>query len=223
MRRALCLLDGALAMNHKGAKAASPSPALRSCSTRPMRRGGKARVPSPSQARGDQEAMALLTGGRRRPPFRARRGQPLASIQSICRCGRCCRTPLRPVARLGAAARRDGLAITSALGVINMAHGEMVMIGPRHLVVHEVSARSIRPFRLFSVDAGPLAFWWLADRRPDDAASFRFLMPSLETLLATWGISRCCASVRTCSPTTASRQSLLDERRVRTRADHHHL
>ena len=88
-----------------------------------------------------------------------------------------------------------GLAITfGIMGVINMAHGEMVMIGAYTTFVVQELIRTHAP-GLFDASlfiALPLAFLVAgADRhRSSSARVIRFLYGRpLETLLATWGIS----------------------------------
>ena len=124
-----------------------------------------------------------------------------------------------------------GLAITfGVMGVINMAHGEMVMLGAYTTFVVQEIIRTHNPalFDYSLVIAVPLAFLVaglvgiLIER-----GVIRFLYGRpLETLLATWGISLILQqAVRTIvrADQPRSRQSVLDERRVRARRHHHHL
>ncbi len=117
-----------------------------------------------------------------------------------------------------------GLAITfGVMGVINMAHGEMVMLGAYTTFVVQEVIRTRYPglFDYSLLIALPLAFLvagliGVAIER----GVIRFLYGRpLETLLATWGISLVMqqavrTSVRPDQP--RGRQSILDERRVRS-------
>ena len=124
-----------------------------------------------------------------------------------------------------------GLAITfGVMGVINMAHGEMVMIGAYTTFVVQEVIRTRYPglFDYSLLIAVPLAFLVAgAIGVLIERSIIRFLYGRpLETLLATWGLSLVLqqavrTAVRPDQP--RGRQSLLDERRVRTRPDHHHL
>ena len=124
-----------------------------------------------------------------------------------------------------------GLAITfGVMGVINMAHGEMVMLGAYVTYVVQEIIRNNAPalFDYSLAIAIPLAFVFagcvgiLIER-----SIIRFLYGRpLETLLATWGLSLILQqAVRTIVRTEQprSRQSLVYERRVRSRRHHHHL
>ena len=149
------------------------------------------------KARGDQEALALLTGlGSDQPPIIARTATgAISSIQSTLAVWSAVQNAwyglsLGSVLLLAAI----GLAITfGVMGVINMAHGEMVMIGAyATFVVQEViRTRSPDLFDYSLFIAVPLAFvvaggiGVLIER-----TIIRFLYGRpLETLLATWGLS----------------------------------
>jgi urea transport system permease protein len=149
------------------------------------------------KARGDQEALALLTGI---PP-----GQPLAVASAIKSAIAAIQSNLALWSTVQNAwyglslgsvllLAAIGLAITfGVMGVINMAHGEMVMIGAYVTFVVQETIRTRYP-GLFDVSllmAVPLAFivagsiGILIER-----SIIRFLYGRpLETLLATWGLS----------------------------------
>jgi urea transport system permease protein len=178
--------------------------------------------------------MALLTGvGQRPPPLIAQAAaSATAAIQSnLAMWSMVPERPGTPVAGLGAAAGGDRLAITfGVMGVINMAHGEMVMLGAYTTFVVQEVIRTRYP-QLFDYSlliAVPLAFLVAgAIGVLIERSIIRFLYGRpLETLLATWGLSlvlQQAGAYRVRPDQPRSRQSLLDERRVRTRADHHHL
>ena len=124
-----------------------------------------------------------------------------------------------------------GLAITfGVMGVINMAHGEMVMLGAyTTFVVQEIiRARNPALFDYSLFIAIPLAFLVsglvgiLIER-----CIIRFLYGRpLETLLATWGLSLILQQARAHRlrpDQQGRRQSVLDERRLRRRPHHDHL
>ena len=186
------------------------------------------------KARGDQEAMALLTGlGSDQPPNVAHAAaSAIASIQSNLAMWSMVQNAwyglsLGSVLLLAAI----GLAITfGVMGVINMAHGEMVMIGAYTTFVVQEVIRTRYPglFDYSLLIAVPLAFLVAgAHRRPDRAQHHPLpLRPSAGNAAGDLGPLAGAAAggahhVRPDQP--RGRQSLLDERRVRARADHHHL
>jgi urea transport system permease protein len=148
------------------------------------------------KARGDQEALALLTGLSDQPPLIAKAAaSAISSIQSTLAIWSAVQNAwyglsLGSVLLLAAI----GLAITfGVMGVINMAHGEMVMLGAYTTFVVQEIIRTSHPglfdYSLFL--AVPLAFivagaiGVLIER-----TIIRFLYGRpLETLLATWGLS----------------------------------
>jgi urea transport system permease protein len=149
------------------------------------------------KARGDQEALALLTGlGSDQPPVIAKAAaSAISSIQGTLAIWSAFQNAwyglsLGSVLLLAAI----GLAITfGVMGVINMAHGEMVMLGAyTTFVVQEVIRTNYAGLFDYSlVIAVPLAFivaggiGVLIER-----TIIRFLYGRpLETLLATWGLS----------------------------------
>jgi urea transport system permease protein len=149
------------------------------------------------KARGDQEALALLTGlGSDQPPIVAKAAAgAISSIQSTLAIWSAVQNAwyglsLGSVLLLAAI----GLAITfGVMGVINMAHGEMVMIGAYTTFVVQEIIRTRNPglFDYSLLIAVPLAFLVaggigvLIER-----TIIRFLYGRpLETLLATWGLS----------------------------------
>ncbi|WP_249143939.1 urea ABC transporter permease subunit UrtB [Bradyrhizobium lablabi] len=149
------------------------------------------------KARGDQEAMALLTSlGADQPPLVAKAAAgAISSIQSNLATWSAVQNAwygisLGSVLLLAAI----GLAITfGVMGVINMAHGEMVMLGAYTTFVVQEVIRTRYPglFDYSLLIAVPLAFLVaggigvLIER-----GIIRFLYGRpLETLLATWGLS----------------------------------
>jgi urea transport system permease protein len=148
------------------------------------------------KARGDQEALALLTGLSNQPALVANAAaSAIAAIQSRLAVWSAVQNAWYGVS-LGSVLllAAIGLAITfGVMGVINMAHGEMVMLGAYTTFVVQDIIRTSYPglfdYSLFI--AVPLAFvvagaiGVLIER-----TIIRFLYGRpLETLLATWGIS----------------------------------
>jgi urea transport system permease protein len=149
------------------------------------------------KARGDQEALALLTGltGDQPPAIARAAASATSAIQSTLALWSMVQNAwyglsLGSVLLLAAI----GLAITfGVMGVINMAHGEMVMIGAYVTFVVQQTIRAYFPglFDYSLIFAVPLAFivagaiGVLIER-----SIIRFLYGRpLETLLATWGLS----------------------------------
>ena len=146
--------------------------------------------------RGDMEARALMSGiANPSPPVAAAADKAIASIDWWQRIwtvlqGAFYGVSLGSVLLLAA----SGLAITfGVMGVINMAHGEMVMLGAYTTFVVQEAIRSYAP-GLFGASlfiAVPLAF--LVSGAVGVAVErllIRFLYGRpLETLLATWGLS----------------------------------
>jgi len=147
--------------------------------------------------RGDQEALALLGGlpANASAPVRKAAADAIASIQSSLAIWTAVQNTwyglsLGSVLLLAAI----GLAITfGVMGVINMAHGEMVMLGAYTTYVVQEVIRAHNPalFDYSLAFAIPLAFLFaglvgiLIER-----GIIRFLYGRpLETLLATWGLS----------------------------------
>jgi urea transport system permease protein len=149
------------------------------------------------KARGDQEAMALLTSlGSDQPPLVAKAvAGAISSIQSNLAMWSTVQNAwyglsLGSVLLLAAI----GLAITfGVMGVINMAHGEMVMLGAYTTFVVQEVIRTRYP-QLFDYSlliAVPLAFLVAGGIGVViERSIIRFLYGRpLETLLATWGLS----------------------------------
>lgn len=149
------------------------------------------------KAKGDQEAMALLTGlpGDVPPSVARAATSAIASIQSNLAMWSMVQNAwyglsLGSVLLLAAI----GLAITfGVMGVINMAHGEMVMIGAYTTFVVQEVIRTSYPglFDYSLLIAVPLAFLVAgAIGVAIERGIIRFLYGRpLETLLATWGLS----------------------------------
>jgi len=149
------------------------------------------------KARGDQEALALLTGlGSDQPPAVASvAASAISSIQSTLAVWSMVQNAwyglsLGSVLLLAAI----GLAITfGVMGVINMAHGEMVMLGAYTTFVVQEAIRTRYPglFDYSLLIAVPLAFLVAgAVGVLIERTIIRFLYGrALETLLATWGLS----------------------------------
>ena len=149
------------------------------------------------KARGDQEALALLTGlsGEQSPAIAHAAANATAAIQSNLALWSIVQNAwyglsLGSVLLLAAI----GLAITfGVMGVINMAHGEMVMIGAYTTFVVQQTIRTSFPglFDYSLLFAVPLAFLVAgAVGVLIERSIIRFLYGRpLETLLATWGLS----------------------------------
>jgi urea transport system permease protein len=149
------------------------------------------------KAKGDQEAMALLTGlpGDQPPNVARAATSAIAAIQSNLAMWSMVQNAwyglsLGSVLLLAAI----GLAITfGVMGVINMAHGEMVMIGAYTTFVVQEVIRTRYPglFDYSLLIAVPLAFLVAgAIGVLIERGIIRFLYGRpLETLLATWGLS----------------------------------
>ena len=149
------------------------------------------------RARGDQEALALLTGlSGEQPPLVARAAAgATTAIQNRLAIWSAVQNAwyglsLGSVLLLAAI----GLAITfGVMGVINMAHGEMVMIGAYTTFVVQQTIRTSFPglFDYSLLIAVPLAFLVAgAIGVLIERTIIRFLYGRpLETLLATWGLS----------------------------------
>ncbi|MGY8632441.1 urea ABC transporter permease subunit UrtB [Bradyrhizobium sp. 14AA] len=148
------------------------------------------------KARGDQEALALLTGMGDQPASVTKAAaSAISSIQSSLAVWSTVQNAwyglsLGSVLLLAAI----GLAITfGVMGVINMAHGEMVMIGAYTTFVVQEVIRTRYPglFDYSLLIAVPLAFLVAgAIGVLIERSIIRFLYGRpLETLLATWGLS----------------------------------
>lgn len=149
------------------------------------------------QARGDQEALALLSNlpADATPEMMAAAGKAVSGIRTRLAFWEAVQNvwygiSLGSVLLLAAI----GLAITfGTMGVINMAHGEMVMLGAYTTFVVQELIRSYAPglFGASLLLALPLAFLVAgAIGVLIERTVIRFLYGRpLETLLATWGIS----------------------------------
>ena len=149
------------------------------------------------KARGDQEALALLTGlsGDQPPAVARAAASATTSIQNNLALWSMVQNAwyglsLGSVLLLAAI----GLAITfGVMGVINMAHGEMVMLGAYTTFVVQQTIRTSYPglFDYSLLFAVPLAFLVAgAVGVLIERTIIRFLYGRpLETLLATWGLS----------------------------------
>jgi urea transport system permease protein len=149
------------------------------------------------RARGDQDAMGMLSdvGGDQPPAVAKAAAAAVASIQSTLAVWSAVQNAwyglsLGSVLLLAAI----GLAITfGVMGVINMAHGEMVMLGAYTTFVVQEVIRTRYPgiFDYSLVIAVPLAFLVAgAVGILIERSIIRFLYGRpLETLLATWGLS----------------------------------
>ena len=148
------------------------------------------------KARGDQEAVALLTGLSDSSPLVARAAAgAISSIQSTLAVWSAVQNAWYGVS-LGSVLllAAIGLAITfGVMGVINMAHGEMVMLGAYTTFVVQEIIRTSYPglFDYSLLIAVPLAFLVAgAIGVVIERTIIRFLYGRpLETLLATWGLS----------------------------------
>jgi urea transport system permease protein len=213
---ALAVIDGALAKEtNKGAKAAFTEARAAILLYKPdATEAEKLEAVAVIKAKGDQEAMALLTGlGSDVPPNVARAAaSAIASIQSNLAMWSMVQNAwyglsLGSVLLLAAI----GLAITfGVMGVINMAHGEMVMLGAYTTFVVQESIRTksiVLGFPgLLAVNI-PLPFDIPLDFALPIAIPIAFVVTALigiliertiirflygrplETLLATWGLS----------------------------------
>jgi len=195
----LPVIDGALAKEtNKAAKAAfAEARAAILLYKSDATDGEKLEAVAIIKARGDQEALALLTGlgGDVSPPVAQSVAGAIASIQSNLAMWSMVQNAwygmsLGSVLLLAAI----GLAITfGVMGVINMAHGEMVMIGAYTTFVVQEVIRTRYPglFDYSLLMAVPLAFIVAgALGVVIERSIIRFLYGRpLETLLATWGLS----------------------------------
>jgi urea transport system permease protein len=149
------------------------------------------------RARGDQEAVALLSG------------LPANTSSAVARAAQDAVSSIQHQLALWSAAQNTwyglslgsvlllaaiGLAITfGVMGVINMAHGEMVMLGAYTTYVVQDTIRTYNPglFDYSLVIAFPLAFLvagLVGILIEQSVIRFLYGRP-LETLLATWGLS----------------------------------
>ena len=201
------------------------------------RQGGRPGWP-PSRIlrdRGDQDARGLLAGVPGDQPTRRPAGRwptPSAAIDNRLAVWNVAQNlwyglSLGSVLLLAAI----GLAITfGVMGVINMAHGEMVMLGAYTTFVVQELIRTKVPglFDYSLAIAIPLAFLVAAlVGMAIERGVIRFLYGRpLETLLATWGISLILQqAVRTVvrADQPRGRRAELHVGRLRARRPHHHL
>ncbi|MEO8322462.1 MAG: urea ABC transporter permease subunit UrtB, partial [Bradyrhizobium sp.] len=195
----LPVIDGALAKEtNKGAKQAFTEARAAIMLYKPdATENEKLEAVAILKARGDQEAMALLTslGSDVTPNVARAAATAVASIQSNLAMWSMVQNAwyglsLGSVLLLAAI----GLAITfGVMGVINMAHGEMVMIGAYTTFVVQEVIRTRYPglFDYSLIIAVPLAFIVAGGLGVViERSIIRFLYGRpLETLLATWGLS----------------------------------
>ncbi len=184
--------------------------------------------------RSDQESLALMSGlpASLPPEVRAAATDAVAKIQSNLAIWRTVQNfwyglSLGSVLLLAAI----GLAITfGVMGVINMAHGEMVMLGAytTYVVQEFIRTRFPELFDYSLAFALPLAFMFAgAVGILIERTVIRYLYGRpLETLLATWGISLVLdagGARRVRADQQGGRQPELDVRRLRSRRHPDHL
>ena len=184
--------------------------------------------------RGDQEALSLLGGlpANAPAPVKQAAADAIASIQSSLAIWTAVQNAwyglsLGSVLLLAAI----GLAITfGVMGVINMAHGEMVMLGAYTTFVVQEVIRAHNPgaVRLFAAYRHPARLSGRRLRRHPDRARHHPLplRPAAGDAARHLGAVADPAAggahrLRPDQP--RGRQPVVDERRVRARPDHHHL